>query len=85
MQIVNFSEASANLDAIFNKVYFDNEEVIMHKENGQNVVVISFEEYSSIKETNYLFASLNNKEHLTNSLRELRGGKGVERDIIEWI
>ncbi len=83
MQIVSFSEASTNLDVIFNKVFFDNEEVVMHKENGQNVVVISFDEYSSIKETSYLFASPNNKERLMRSLKDLREGKGIARDIIE--
>lgn len=83
MQIVNFKDASVNLDAVFNTVYLDSEEVIMHKENGQKVVMIPFEEYSSMVETSYLFASPKNKEHLTASLKELRNGKGVQREIIE--
>ncbi|MFA7083792.1 MAG: type II toxin-antitoxin system Phd/YefM family antitoxin [Arcobacteraceae bacterium] len=83
MQIVNFKEASINLDAVFNTVYQDSEAVIMHKENGQKVVMIPFEEYSSMRETSYLFASPKNKEHLTTSLKELRSGRGVQRDIIE--
>ena len=83
MQVVNFTEASTNLDAVFNKVYFDSEEVVMHKDNGQNVVMISFDEYNSMKETSYLFSSPKNKEHLISSLKELRAGNGVQRDIIE--
>jgi len=83
MQIVNFSEASLDLEKVFNTVYFDNEAVVMHKANGQNVVVITFDEYNSMKETGYLFSSAKNKEHLVNSLRELRAGRGIQRDIVE--
>jgi len=83
MQIINFQEASLNLDAVFNTVYLDSEEVVMHKENGQKVVIIPFDEYNSMKETSYLFASPKNKKHLINSLKDLRNGKGVQRDIIE--
>lgn len=83
MQIVNFAEASSNLDAIFNRVFLDNEEVVMHKENGQNVVVITFDEYNAMKETSYLFSSPANKKHLLDSLKDLRSGKGAQRDIIE--
>lgn len=83
MQVMSFAEVSKNLDAVFNNVCINSEEVIMHKDNGQNVVMISFEEYSSMKETSYLFSSPKNKEHMLESLKQLRKGNGVQRDLIE--
>ena len=83
MQVVNFKEALLNLDAVFNKVYLDNEEVVMHKDNGQNIVMIPFDEYNAMKETAYLFSSPKNKEHLLNSLKELKMGNIIKKDIIE--
>ena len=83
MQVINFKEALLNLDAVFNKVYLDNEEVVMHKDNGQNIVMIPFDEYNAMKETAYLFSSPKNKEHLLNSLKELKMGNIIKKDIIE--
>jgi len=45
--------------------------------------MIPFEEYSSMKETGYLFASSKNKKHLLSSLKDLRKGNGFVKDIIE--
>jgi antitoxin YefM len=83
MQVVTLKEAQSNLKSIFDSVCFDSEETIIHGENGQNVVLIPFEEYNSIKETNYLFSSKTNKERILSSLKNLKNGDGVEKELIE--
>jgi antitoxin YefM len=57
--------------------------VIIHRKGRENVVMISMDEYNSMKETNYLLSSPKNKENLLASLKELRDGKGFERDLLE--
>ncbi len=81
MQVVSMTEARNNFKAIFDAVYLDNEEVVIHRKGRENVVIIPFDEYNSIKETQYLLANSNNKKHLMESIKEIESGKTVERDI----
>ena len=83
MQVVSMTEARNNFKSIFDSVYHDNDEVIIHRKGRENVVVIPFSEYNSMKETNYLFSSPKNAQRLKESIDELREGKGVERELIE--
>jgi len=83
MQVVSMTEARNNFKAIFDSVYLDNDEVIIHRKGKENVVVIPFDEYKSMKETGYLLSSPNNKERLLRSLKDARDGKTFERELIE--
>ena len=83
MQVVSLTEARNNLKSVFDSVYIDHEEVVIHRKGRENVVMISMDEYNSMKETNYLLNSPKNKENLLASLEELRDGKGFEKDLIE--
>jgi len=49
MQVVSMTEARNNFKAIFESVYLDNDEVIIHRKGRENVVVIPFEEYNRLK------------------------------------
>lgn len=83
MQVVSMTEARNNFKAIFDAVYNDNDEVIIHRKGKENVVVIPFSEYNSIKETHYLLSSAKNREILMRSLKDAREGKVTERELIE--
>jgi len=82
MLVVNFTEARNNFKKICDKAYQDSKEVINRK-NGENVVLISLDEYNSLKETNYLLSSNKNREHLLTSLESARGGKLLDKELIE--
>ena len=83
MQVVSMTEARNNFKAIFDSVFNDHDEVIIHRKGRENVVVIPFDEYNSIKETNYLLSNKNNAKYLLDSVQELREGHYKERDLIE--
>jgi len=83
MQVISLTEARNNLKSVFDSVYLDNDEVVIHRKGKENVVVISFDEYNSMKETNYLLSSPTNKKQLLSSLADARAGKTFERDLIE--
>jgi len=83
MQVVSMTEARNNLKEIFDAVYLDNEEVIIHRKGRENVVIIPFDEYNSIKETNYLLSSAKNREVLLRSLKDAREGRVFEKELIE--
>jgi hypothetical protein len=48
MQVVNFTEARNNLKTIFDTVYHNDEEVIVHRKNNENVAIISMETYNQL-------------------------------------
>ncbi len=83
MQVVSLTEARNNLKSVFDSVYLDNDEVIIHRKGKENVVMISMDEYNSMKETNYLLSSPANRTNLLASLKDLRDGNGFERDLLE--
>ena len=83
MQVLSLTEARNNLKSVFDSVYHDNDEVVIHRKGKENVVVISFDEYNSMKETNYLLSSPANRKQLLTSLEDARIGKTFEKDLIE--
>ncbi len=74
MQVVSLTEARNNLKAVFDSVYVDKDEVVIHRKGHENVVVIPFDEYNSMKETSYLLNNKNNREYLSESIKQLRDG-----------
>jgi antitoxin YefM len=83
MQVYSLTEARNNIKAMFDSVYEDNEEVIIHRKGRESVVVISLDDYNALKETNYLLASPANRKQLLASLKELKDGRGFERELLE--
>jgi len=83
MQVISLTEARNNIKTMFDSVYLDNEEVIIHRKGRESVVVISLDDYNALKETNYLLSSSANRINLLESLEQLRKGKGFEKELIE--
>jgi antitoxin YefM len=83
MQVVSMTEARNNFKSIFDSVYMDNDEVIVHRKGKENVVIIPFSEYSAMKETDYLLRSSTNREILMRSLQDARSGKVSQKELIE--
>ena len=83
MRVVNFSEARNNLKSLCDAAYHDSEEIIINRKNGENVVIISLEEYNALQETAYLLKSPKNKEHLMRSLAHAREGKVEKKELID--
>lgn len=63
MQVVSLTEARNNLKAVFDSVYIDHEEVIIHRKGRENVVVIPFDEYDILKKAfTYDYTTWHKKE-----------------------
>ena len=75
MRVVSLTEARNSLKSVFDSAYYDKEEVVIHRKGKENVVVISLDEYNSIKETQYLLSSQNNRDRLLQSIKSARASK----------
>ena len=81
MQAVFYSQARNNLREIINKVCDDFDEYIITTKDEKSVVLISYEEYSSMKETIYLLSSKNNRERLNNAVEQIENSKFLKKEI----
>ncbi|MBN2895277.1 MAG: type II toxin-antitoxin system Phd/YefM family antitoxin [Campylobacterales bacterium] len=82
MQVVSLTEARSNLKALFDAVFYDHDEVIIHRKGKENVVVISMEEYNALKESDYLLSTPANRKRLLDSIAEFERGATVEQPLI---
>ncbi|CAI8389922.1 MAG: Antitoxin YefM [Polaribacter sejongensis] len=82
METVNYTDFRSNLKHWFDKVVNDVSDIIIKRKNGKDLVLISLDEYNSLKETTYLLTG-KNRDILLNAIKELEAGKGVQKDLIE--
>ena len=82
METVNYTDFRSNLKHWFDKVVNDVSDIIIKRKKGKDLVLISLDEYNSLKETAYLLTG-KNRDILLNSIEELEAGKGVQKDLIE--
>lgn len=68
MEAVLYSQARNNLRSLINKVCDDYDECIITTKDNKSAVLISYEEYSAMKETMYLLSSKNNRDRLLDSI-----------------
>ncbi len=84
MRTTSYSELRRNLAAALDSVNEDHEPVIITRDRGKPAAVLmSLEDYASFEETRYLLASPRNAERLLESIAELDGGGGGERELSE--
>ncbi len=81
MQVLSLTEVRNNFKEIFEKVFYDKEEVIIHRKGRENIVLISLDEYNALKETNYLLKNKNNAKHLFESIKQLQNQEVVMKEI----
>lgn len=59
MKVVNYTDLRLNLKKWFDLVVDDLEEVVIKRKDNRDLVLISLEEYNSLKETSYLLTGKN--------------------------
>lgn len=83
MRTMTYSESRARYAETLNAVVDDREEVVITRAGHEPVVIVSLEDYQSLKETAYLLRSPENARRLLASIARLEGGEGVARDLVE--
>ena len=81
MQAVFYSQARNNLRSFIDKVCNDFEEYVITTKDNKQAVLISYDEYSSMKETLYLLSSKNNRDRLLESIDEIDNLKFEKKEI----
>lgn len=80
---MSISETRANLRAVVEKVVADRAPVLVTRQRGEGVVIVSESEWAGIEDTLHLLSSPANAKRLLDAIRGLEAGEGIERDLIE--
>ena len=83
MKAITYSHARENLASTIKEVCSSHDPVIITRKSRDAVVMMSLEDYDSMKETTYLLRSPKNARRLLESIKQLESGSGQERDLIE--
>ncbi|TAJ48199.1 MAG: type II toxin-antitoxin system prevent-host-death family antitoxin [Herbiconiux sp.] len=83
MKTMSYSESRAHYAETLSAVVDDREEVVITRAGHEPVVIVSLDEYESLKETAYLLRNPENARRLLGSIDRLESGKGVVRDLAE--
>jgi antitoxin YefM len=75
MKTASYTDLRKNLKTYIDSVIDDSETVIINRSGGTGVVIISLEEYNSIKETEYIMSSPAWVARIKEAEREIREGK----------
>ena len=77
MLSINYTELRKSLKKNLDLTSDNHETLIVHRPNGNSVVVLSLEDYNSITETDYLLSSKANAERLYKSIEEVKAGSNL--------
>ena len=75
MQTVSYSEARENLKAVMDRATADRAPVLITRQRGENVVMLSASEWAGMEETLHLLRSPRNAERLLAAVRGFDAGE----------
>lgn len=83
MESVTYTKFREQLAGYLDKVNADRAPLLVTRQNGAPVVVMTLEDFKSYEATFYLMASKTNAERLDSAIQDLREGRGEEKTLIE--
>ena len=83
MKTMSYTESRARYAEVLDGVANDHEEVIITRAGHEPVVIVSLEDYESLRETAYLMRSPANARRLLDAMERLEAGRGSGHDVIE--
>ena len=83
MRTLTFSQSRARYAETLDAVVNDREEVVVTRVGHEPVVIVSLEDYQSLKETAYLLQNPANARRLLRSIDRLENGDGTTHELAE--
>lgn len=83
MRTLSYTESRAHFKETLDAVTNDREEVIITRPGKEDVIIVSRDDYESLRETAYLLRSPANARRILTSIERLESGQGTARDLAE--
>lgn len=83
MKTMSYTESRARYAEVLDGVVDDREEVVITRAGHEPVVIVSLDEYESLRETAHLMRSPANARRLFDAMERLEAGRGEAHALIE--
>jgi antitoxin YefM len=83
MRAMSYSETRAHLAEVLTRVAEDREEVVVTRAGRDDVVIVSREEWESLRETAHLLRSPANARRLFEAIEDLENGGGAVHELLD--
>lgn len=83
MDALTYSFTRQHFAEVMDKVNDDRNPVLVTRQKGKAVVMISLDDYNALEETAYLQRSPKNAKRLISAIDQLRMRGGTERDLVD--
>lgn len=83
MKTMSYTESRARYAEVLDGVINDREEVVITRAGHDPVVIVSLDDYESLRETAYLMRSPRNARRLLDAMERLESGRGGQHDLVE--
>lgn len=83
MQTTTISDFRKDIKKYFDTVINDFETLIINRGKNSGVVIISLDEYNSLRATQHELSSKTNEKRLDSAIEKLRNGSSFVKELIE--
>ncbi|MDN5722857.1 MAG: type II toxin-antitoxin system prevent-host-death family antitoxin [Corynebacterium sp.] len=83
MRTMNFAESRKRYAEILDSVAEDRDPVVIARAGHEPVVMVSLDDYESLRETAYLMRSPANARRILDAMDELDAGAGTAHELFE--
>lgn len=85
MKTTSYTDLRANLESYIDAVIDDYDTVVVNRGNGKGVVMISLDEYNSLKETEFLMSSPDTIKAIHKGEEDIKNGNSISQNEGESI
>ncbi len=82
MEAVTYSHTRQHLAQVMNKVSEDRAPILITRQTGNPVVMMSLQDFNALEETAYLIRNPKNAKRLMQSIEQLASGGGKQRELV---
>lgn len=82
MKTMSYTESRARYAEVLDSVVNDREGVVITRAGHEPVVIMSLEDFESLRETAYLMRSPTNARRLLDAMERLESGSGESHDLV---
>jgi antitoxin YefM len=83
MKTMSYTESRARYAEVLDAVVNDREEIVITRAGHEPVVIVSLEDFESLRETAFLMRSPANARRLLDAMERLEAGEGDAHDLVD--
>ena len=83
MRTMSYTESRARYAEVLDSVVDDREEIVITRAGHDPVVIVSLDDFESLRETAYLMRSPANARRLLDAMERLESGEGKVHDLAD--